>query len=86
MSELTATATIRPARNDELPLLNAIEREAGRRFLQSPHPEIAFGKPLPRRRLSTFLAAGHLWVAVDETDRPIGFAALDDMGDALHLE
>jgi GNAT superfamily N-acetyltransferase len=57
-------AVIRPPRPDELERLRAIERSAGRAFLDVGMPEIAADEPLPVAVLERYRASGRAWVAV----------------------
>jgi GNAT superfamily N-acetyltransferase len=69
----------------DLALLPAIEREACARFVAWGLPEMA-DVLTPPDDLRDAQAEGRLWVAVDEGDRPIGFAlarAIDGVG---HLD
>ena len=71
--EDAARITIRPARRSDLRTVRAIERQAQRSFLESPHPEAAALAPLPLEELRWQLEEGWLFVAVDESDRPVAF-------------
>lgn len=74
--------TIRRARADDVPKLPPIELSSGALFdsvtLEST------GDPdetLPITTLNEALTNNALWVAVDESDQPIGFVAVTDHGD-----
>jgi diketogulonate reductase-like aldo/keto reductase/predicted N-acetyltransferase YhbS len=76
---------IGPARPDEVARLQEIERRASALFLAYP-----FTVALPEHlaspaALARACEAGLLWVARD-THEPVGFALVEDDGDALHLE
>lgn len=53
---------IRPPRPDELERLQAIERSAGRAFLDVGLPEIAADEPLPVAVLERYRASGWAWI------------------------
>ncbi|MDP9644312.1 GNAT superfamily N-acetyltransferase [Actinopolyspora lacussalsi] len=77
---------IRNARADELPMLREIETAAGAVFREIGMHEIADDEPPTTAELAAFQADGRAWVAVDATDRPVGYllASLVD-GDA-HID
>jgi ribosomal protein S18 acetylase RimI-like enzyme len=77
---------IRRARRDELETLRDIERDAGRAFAAIGMPEIAGDEPLSVTELEAFVAAGHAWVAVDESDHPIGYLVSDVVDGCAHIE
>lgn len=64
---------IRAARRGDLRQVRAIERQAQRSFLDSPHPEAARLAPLPLEELRWQLEEGWLLVAADEADQPVAF-------------
>ncbi|MGR4878368.1 GNAT family N-acetyltransferase [Streptomyces sp. LARHCF249] len=77
---------IRAARPDELPLLQDIERAAGRCFRDIGMPEIADDEPLPLGELACYQRAGLAWVAVDEADAPVAYLIADRVDGGLHVE
>ena len=70
---------------DELSALQEIERRAGELF--RAHPVTAAMNPsvTPIERLEQARAEGLLWVA-RENGRAVGFALVEDIGSAFHLE
>ena len=70
-----APIRIRAARRDDLRAVRSIERNAQRSFLDSAHPEASALEPLPLEELRWQLDGGWLFVAVDESDRPVAFVA-----------
>lgn len=77
---------IRAVHIDELPLLQDIERAAGRCFADIGMPEIADDEPLPLADLAHFQRADLAWVAVDEADRPVAYLIAEHVDDNLHIE
>ena len=79
-------ATIRRAREPDLPMLIVIERSAGEAFRRLGMPEIADDDPGSIAGLAPFLVDGHLLVAVDSADRPIAYLQLEIVDEAAHIE
>jgi GNAT superfamily N-acetyltransferase len=77
---------IRPARIDELPRLQEIERAAGECFRDIGMPEIADDDPPGLAELSAYQRAGRAWAAVDPTDQPVGYVIADEVDGNLHVE
>ncbi|MFJ4675816.1 MULTISPECIES: GNAT family N-acetyltransferase [unclassified Kitasatospora] len=77
---------IREARAGELPLLQEIERAAGRCFREVGMDVIADDEPLSVEELTAFLDAGPALVAVDGADRPVGYLIAERIDGALHVE
>jgi ribosomal protein S18 acetylase RimI-like enzyme len=77
---------IRPATGADLPLLREIEGAAGECFRDVGMPEIADDEPFPVPVLERFRAAGRAWVAVDVTDRPVGYLLAEPVDGAVHVE
>jgi GNAT superfamily N-acetyltransferase len=76
---------IRPPRRNELDALREIERAAGKLFIGVGLPEIAAHEPMPVEEMGAYLAGGRAWVAV-ETNVPVGYALVDLVDGAAHLE
>ena len=85
MTDPVATA-IRPARPDDAPELQEIERRAGQRFRDVGMPEIADDEPPSPTVLARYANAGRSWVAVDDGDRPIGYVLVDTVDGCAHIE
>jgi GNAT superfamily N-acetyltransferase len=79
-------AIVRPPRPDELAALLDIEVEAGRRFADIGMASVAEDDPGSVAELSAVLTDGRLWVAVDDADRPVGYAVAREVGGRGHLE
>ncbi|MFE1290191.1 GNAT family N-acetyltransferase [Streptomyces sp. NPDC058751] len=77
---------IRAVRPDELPLLQDIERAAGKSFHDIGMPEIADDEPLPLGQLTRCQEAGLAWVAVDDTDFPVAYLIAERVDGNLHVE
>ena len=77
---------IRPVNVDELPLLQDIERAAGRCFRDIGMPEIAEDEPLPVGELARYLRNGTAWVAVDPADAPAAYLIAEHVDGNLHVE
>ena len=77
---------IRAARADDLAALPGIEREAAARFAPYGLMEPLSTILTPIELLSEGMKAERLWVAVNETDRPVGFALASVVGDNAHLD
>ncbi|MFG2990225.1 GNAT family N-acetyltransferase [Streptomyces sp. NPDC048257] len=77
---------IRTARLDELPLLQDIERAAGRCFRDIGMPEIADDEPLTLDELAPYQRAGLAWVSVDGTDTPGAYLIAEHVEGNLHVE
>lgn len=76
---------IRLAHADDLQHLAGVERSAATRFAGTPLAW-AMQSTLPAGILRTALARHLLWVAVDDVDLPIGFAAVCPAPDALFVD
>jgi GNAT superfamily N-acetyltransferase len=77
---------IRAARRADLPILQAIERAAGRRFRDIGMPQIAEDQPLGLDELARYQQAARAWVAVDPADAPVGYLIADLVDGNLHVE
>ncbi|WP_405748441.1 GNAT family N-acetyltransferase [Streptomyces sp. NBC_00144] len=78
--------TIRTAHAAELPVLQDIERAAGRCFRDIGMPEIADDEPLSLDELASYQRAQLAWVAVDETDVPVAYLIADRVDGNFHIE
>lgn len=77
--------TIREARNEDIPLLGPVERSAAQLFRTVNLDYLATGPTVPQTLLSAMARSNHLWVAVNETDQPIGFAAGEVLDGNFHI-
>lgn len=78
--------SIRLATPHELPLLQDIERAAGRSFLDIGMRAIAEDEPFSLDVLGRHLAAGRAWVNSADDGRPVAYLLADVVDDVLHLE
>jgi GNAT superfamily N-acetyltransferase len=77
---------IRLARDGDLSALPEIERQANTLFAAYGLAEQLSNVLTPIEVLCEGVQANRLWVAVDETDRPVGFALAGVVGDNAHLD
>jgi GNAT superfamily N-acetyltransferase len=77
---------LRVPRADELESLRAIERRAGRLFAEAGLASIAEGDPPPAVHLAAHLVDATIWVAVDDRDRPVGYAMASVVDGEGHLD
>ncbi|MCX4550176.1 GNAT family N-acetyltransferase [Streptomyces sp. NBC_01387] len=77
---------MRHVRLEELPLLQDIERAAGRCFRDIGMPEIADDEPLPLDELARYRHAGLARVAVTDADTPVAYLIADRVDGNLHVE
>jgi GNAT superfamily N-acetyltransferase len=77
---------IRPAREADLAAIPAIEASAVRLFAEMGLPLPDDGATEPPEHWRPALEARTLWVAVDEDDAPVGYAACVSYGDILYVQ
>lgn len=76
---------IRHARADDLALLPAIEVKAGELFAEAGLQDVADHEPGDVEFIETFMRAGAVHVAVDASDKPVGFALTGLLDGVAHL-
>jgi len=76
---------IRFARPDDLPRLQEIEDSGDRQFDDLGIPVAAMAGSRPLSEYASYLP-DRAFVAVDDDDRPLGFALLDFVDGCAHLE
>ncbi|MFC0623680.1 GNAT family N-acetyltransferase [Kribbella deserti] len=76
----------RAVRLDELPLLQDIERAAGRYFEDIGMPEVANDEPPTLAELARYRDTGLAWVMADDADHPIGYLLAGHVDGNLHVE
>jgi len=77
---------IRYARASELAALQQVEIAASELFAEIGLNQVAEDEPLPLDFLRAQQRLGLVWVAADEHDRPVGFAAARELVGASHIE
>lgn len=75
----------RLARGKDLPLLGALELRAAQRFRDSNHPYACDLPPFPLAELELLQRARTVWVAVNPSDEPVGFAIAGRLGQDAYL-
>src|SRR5262245_33627101 len=75
---------LRTAREDELPLLAAVERQAGQLFADTPHAFLTSAPTLSMKILTSQHALGAVWV-VTHGDEIVGFAVAGEHGGEGYL-
>ncbi|MCP2297467.1 Ribosomal protein S18 acetylase RimI [Nocardia amikacinitolerans] len=78
--------TIRPATEADLPVLQDIERAAGKPFADIGMTAVADDEPPPLATLREFQRAGRAWVATDDSDRPIAYLVLGIVDGNAHVD
>ncbi|HEY3503463.1 MAG TPA: GNAT family N-acetyltransferase [Actinocatenispora sp.] len=75
---------IRTATSDDLPVLRAIERAAGRAFADIGMTEVADDEPLSITTLDAYRRAGYAWIAADPA--PVAYLVAEVVDGLLHIE
>lgn len=76
---------IRKARHADIPYLGAVERSAAEIFRTASLDFLADGPTVNPSFLAAMADSNHLWVAVDQLDRPIGFIGGENVEGNFHL-
>ena len=79
-------ARIRAGRRQDGAALQEIERWAGERFRAVGLDRVADDEPLSLALLGRYADIGRCWVAVDSDDQPVGYAIVDVVDGAAHIE
>ncbi|RDI49584.1 GNAT family N-acetyltransferase [Nocardia mexicana] len=77
---------IRPATEDELPILRDIERAAGKPFAEIGMTSVAEDEPPPTEHLRAFARADRAWVYADASDTPIAYLIAEPVDGCAHIE
>ncbi len=77
---------IRPARDDDLPVCQEIERAAGALFAPLGMTLVAGDEPPSLEELRAYQRNGRMWVRTDGEDRPVGYVLADVVDGCGHLE
>ena len=78
--------TIRSATAADSPALQEIEILAGAQFRAVGFPEVADHDPFSIVERAEYASADRSWVAVDESDRPMGYIVVDVVDGRAHVE
>jgi GNAT superfamily N-acetyltransferase len=78
--------SIRAAHLTELPVLQAIERAAGRMFRDVGMPEVAELGPWPLSVMTASQQAGRLWVVVGDADEPVAYLMADLVDGCMEID
>lgn len=78
--------TVRPAREDDLPMLREIERAAGRPFAALGMDLVADDEPPSLATLRGCADAGRAWVRTGDDDRPVAYLLAEVVDGCAHLE
>lgn len=66
-------ALVRAAAREDLPILREIERASGQRYRQYGLDHVADDEPASIEVLGAYAEDGRAWVAVGDTEEPIGY-------------
>jgi ribosomal protein S18 acetylase RimI-like enzyme len=77
---------IRPARDDDLPVCQEIERAAGALFAPLGMTLVAGDEPPSLEELRAYQRNGRMWVRTEGEDRPVGYLLADVVDGCAHLE
>ncbi|MEP0521714.1 MAG: GNAT family N-acetyltransferase [Hyphomicrobiales bacterium] len=77
---------VRTAVQDDLSDISRIERQAAQAFRNIGYPQLADGAATPMDWFEEGLDKGFLWVCVDKSNIPLGFALANLMDGLFYLE
>ena len=77
--------TIRKARHADIQQLGSVERSAAEIFRTVGLDYLCDGPTVDPSFLASMIASNHLWVAVDRSDKPIGFSGGENVEGNFHL-
>jgi GNAT superfamily N-acetyltransferase len=80
------TIAVRAGRAEDGEHLQEIERQAGEQFRDIGMGWVADHDPFALDVLAAYAAEGRSWVAVDETDLPVGYLVAEVVDGAAHVE
>lgn len=80
------TYSIRHARRGEAGRLRDIERAAGQAFIAAGYPDVAGYEPTHGDDLRDAVNDGGLFVAIDQTDHPVGFLLCSELDHGLYVQ
>ncbi len=76
----------RAARREDGPVLQEVERLAGARFREVGLATVADDEGASLEELAQYANSGRSWVAVEESDKPVGYVIVDDADGHAHVE
>jgi GNAT superfamily N-acetyltransferase len=79
-------APIRLAVPEDLMRVRDIERASGQRFREYGLDDVADDEPMSVEALRTYCDAGRAWVAVRDSDQPVGYILVDLIDGGAHIE
>lgn len=79
-------SVIRPATEDDLPVLQDIEIAAGKPFAEIGMTAVAEDEPPSLETLREYQRDGRAWVWVDDDDYPIGYLVLGVVDGVAHID
>ncbi|HEX5267480.1 MAG TPA: GNAT family N-acetyltransferase [Acidimicrobiales bacterium] len=74
---MTSRARIRPAREDDLPVLRDIEQASGERYRDYGLDHVADDEPASIETLRRYAVDGRAWVAAGADDEPLGYLIVE---------
>jgi GNAT superfamily N-acetyltransferase len=77
---------IQAAGENDLAVMQDIERAAGGQFREIGMAEIAEYEPLPLEELARYRQAGRAWVAVDDGDVPVAYLIAGVVDGCMHVD
>jgi GNAT superfamily N-acetyltransferase len=77
---------VRSTRPEEGPVLREIERLAGKAFRTIGMGSVADDELPSEDEVKGYAIRGRSWVAVDESDRPMGYVLVDEVDGNAHVE
>jgi GNAT superfamily N-acetyltransferase len=83
---MTSRARIRPAREDDLPVLRDIERASGERYREYGLGHVADDEPASIETLRRYAVDGRAWVAAGADDEPLGYLIVEVLDGSGHIE
>jgi GNAT superfamily N-acetyltransferase len=86
MNAFSSNYIIRAAGLEDLAILADIECAAARLFSQTHYPFLVDADPLPLDFITQQFAADRVWVAVDDRDRPVGYAIAQEIDGNAYLQ
>ena len=77
---------VRPGRREDGPVLQEIERLAGARFREVGLAKVADDEPFSLDELAEYVDSGRSWVALDQSEKPVGYVVVCDADGKAHVE